>query len=846
MNCKSILCICCVALIGLWAVPAEAGPVGHWRFDEGTGTTVTDSSGNNFHGTLVGDPVWVTGKVGSGALSFDGSDGMVQIPEGSALDLDSRLSISAWVNLTDLLTYYFIVSKSPSGSAGANYPGNYEFRVEAGTGALQLLHQTSQGQTLATYVSTTPISAGKWHFVTVTLEKNERVEFYIDGLSAGGAAQSTTFGILNNEPVRIGGRKDGYSFFNGQIDDVRIYNRVLTAEQVEGLCGGIDPVFLKAATPSPANGALLNQTVTLLTWRAGDLATSHRVYISENFEDVNAGTVEPLTAKLSSLAVGIAPRFPTGLIPGQTYYWRVDEVSDTHPDSPWRGDIWSFRVRPLTAWDPVPADGTVLVSPEQDLAWETGMGANFRTVYFGTDFEEVSHATSGFVTSDATYDPSPLEPNTTYYWRVDEVGAQMRTGDVWSFTTVPQIEVSDDSLLGWWTFDDVDAGSAVDWSGHGLHGMIHGAPAWTEGPAGGAVVLDGANDYFTTSAPAEVTLSAATMTAWIMPNKVHGIAGIIFHRGTDVCSMNLMASNQLGYHWLVAGTWGYNSGLVVPMNEWSFVALVVEPEQATLYLDGTDLWSVNPITHDPALFDTGIVLGFDPAVSDRCFSGALDDLRLYTQALTADEIGEVMDNGAKPEPVDDPLMIEDFDSYNAYNETTGENVWDVWSDGFGGNGSGSTIGHITSPSMERLVTVNGHQSAPMYYDNSGTFLDISGTTVTASYSAVTRAFSPGEDFTREGAVSLVLWVRGVSTNTVEASDALSVTLEDSQKSARVVLAEAADLQFAGWRKYEVPLADLDVNAKKVTQLTITVGTPAASAPGGQGLIYLDNIALETE
>ena len=847
MNRKSVLCICCLALFGWCVGSAGAGPVGHWRFDDGSGTTAKDSSGNNFDGKLLGDPTWVAGKVGSGALSFDGSDGMVEVPEGPALDMDSMLSITAWVNLSGFSTYYFIVCKSPSGTAAVNYPGNYEFRVESGTGILQLLHQTSQGQELSTYVSTTPLTAGQWRHVAVTLQKGGRVEFYIDGVSAGGAAQTTNFGILNNEPVRIGGRKDGYSYFYGQIDDVRIYDRVLSAEQITGLYHGTDPLFLKAGLPAPADGAILEKTTAELTWRAGDLATSRKLYFSNSFDDVSAGSVEPITMTTTSLAVGAAPPYETGLTPGETYYWRGDEISDSQPGSPWMGDVWSFRIRPAIAWDPVPADNVTFVSTEQQLTWQKGMNTLFHTVYFGTDPEQVGNATEGFMTASATYDPSLLEPNTTYYWRVDEFASgKLLKGEVWSFTTVPQIDVSDESLLGWWTLDEAGAGSAVDWSGHDLHGMIHGAPGWVEGPAGGAALLDGVDDYFTTSAPAASTLSSATMTAWIMPTKVHGMAGIIFHRGGSVCGLNMMASNQIGYHWRVAGTWGFNSGLIVPMNEWSFVALVVEPDQATLYLDGSDIWVSNPIAHDPALFDTGLVLGFDPAVADRCFGGALDDLRLYTKAMTAEKIDEIMANGGKPEPADDPLMIESFDSYNAYSETTGENVWDVWSDGLGGNGTGSTVGHATTPAMERVLAVGGHQSAPMYYDNSGMFMDINGHVVTAKYSAITRTFSPGQDFTRGGAASLTLWVRGVAANTVEAGDVLYVVLEDGQKSASVALAEPADLKVPAWRKFKVPLADFDVNAQKITKMAIAVGTSAAASPGGTGLIYLDNIALETE
>ena len=341
-------------------------------------------------------------------------------------------------------------------------------------------------------------------------------------------------------------------------------------------------------------------------------------------------------------------------------------------------------------------------------------------------------------------------------------------------------------------------------------------------------------------------MTSATMTAWILPTKVHGMAGILFHRGGAVCGLNLMANNQLGYHWLVAGTWGFNSGLVVPVNEWSFAALVVEPDKATLYLDGSGTSATNAIAHTPALFDTGLTLGFDPAVADRCFAGAMDDLRLYTKAMTADEIDEVMAEGSKPEPADDPMVIESFDSYNAYNAETGEDVWDVWSDGYGGNGTGSTVGHEVTPSMERVQTVGGHQSAPLYYDNTGMFVNMDGQTVTAKYSEVSRTFSPAQDLTRGGAVSLVLWVRGVAANTVETTDVLYLILDDGAKSATVKLAQPDDLKFAGWRKVKAVLAGLDVNTTKITKLTIGVGTPGAASSGGKGMIYLDNIALETK
>jgi len=70
--------------------------VGLWHFDEGSGTTATDSSESGNTGTLINGPVWTTGKVG-GALSFDGTDDYVSVPDSDSLDITNQLTIDLWV-----------------------------------------------------------------------------------------------------------------------------------------------------------------------------------------------------------------------------------------------------------------------------------------------------------------------------------------------------------------------------------------------------------------------------------------------------------------------------------------------------------------------------------------------------------------------------------------------------------------------------------------------------------------------------------------------------------------------------------------------------------------------------
>jgi hypothetical protein len=191
--------------------------------------------------------------------------------------------------------------------------------------------------------------------------------------------------------------------------------------------------------PTPADGSLHSETWANITWFPGDGAASHDVYFSDNFDAVNEGAAEAFQGNQTStfLVVGFPGFvFPDGLVPGTTYYWRVDEVNDTEPNSPWRGPVWSFMVPPKTAYSPIPADGAESVGLDAVLGWTPGFGAKLHTVYFGDNFDEVSSASGEETQGSTTYSPAQLESGKVYYWRVDEFDAvDTYKGDVWSFST---------------------------------------------------------------------------------------------------------------------------------------------------------------------------------------------------------------------------------------------------------------------------------------------------------------------------------------------------------------------------------------------------------------------------
>jgi hypothetical protein len=152
----------------------------------------------------------------------------------------------------------------------------------------------------------------------------------------------------------------------------------------EGVTGGIDrfpwarqdgwlPTPPEAHDPRPMERHLQTETWMILSWAPGCYATSHDVYFGSNFNDVDAGTGGTFLGNQTetSLIVGsLGFPYPKGLNSGWTYYWRIDEVNNLHPDSPWKGHVWSFSVAQ-----------SLPEALNTDLSFTTGGSAN----WFGQD-----------------------------------------------------------------------------------------------------------------------------------------------------------------------------------------------------------------------------------------------------------------------------------------------------------------------------------------------------------------------------------------------------------------------------------------------------------------------------
>jgi len=583
--------------------------------------------------------------------------------------------------------------------------------------------------------------------------------------------------------------------------------------------------------PDPRNNSLIQESAVTLSWQAGDLATSSHVYLGTDATAVAAATPDSPEFLINTSDTSLVLANP--LERGPVHYWRVDAVNDSDPNSPWVGSIWSFRIQPLSAYDPKPADGTAYVLLNPTLSWTGGLDSLLSAVYVGTDRDQVANATGAQFQPGTTYTfTEPLAYNTTYYWRVDHFSnAGTIKGDVWSFTTLQETTVTDESLLGHWTFDQVAAGAILDESGHELHGAITGNPQWIPGVADMAWLLDG-ETYATTPIPT-VNTNTLSITAWIMPDSPKNWAGILYSRGGGATAVNgglsVAPGNELRYAWGGSKT-DFASNLILPNLEWSFVALVVEPTQARLTMNTVTRINDQDITHDPLPFASVLAIGADLLNANRQFIGAIDDVRLYTKALSDLELETIMAAGTVPPETPNPLMIDDFGGYRSYFEEADPNVWDTWRDGYDDMTNGSTAGYLDPPFMERVNTVAGGQSLPFGYDNQA-----GGTSV------VTRAFSPALDLGAQGATALVIYVRGLSANTVQETDTLSLSVSDGSKTESVTLTTSDMLRSSVWKEIVIELSTLTIDVGKVKEMSLTIGTPGNISPGGVGTVYIDNI-----
>lgn len=228
----------CTRRGGLWSfTTAHYGPVAWWEFDEGEGTIAYDSALDN-DGTLKGDPNWVPGYIGSGALDFDGEGDYVQVADHDSLTPTARITVLFWIynrGGQDAGIYKYV--PSPSGGMGSMA---YNMGVLGSNGRVWMWVFASP--VLPGYIeSNGSVGLNEWHHVALTFSWGQG-KVYVDGQFDNSNMMGADRIMNDVHPLIIGGYWDStgpYKTFlsrlNGMMDDVRIYDRPLTADEVQQL-----------------------------------------------------------------------------------------------------------------------------------------------------------------------------------------------------------------------------------------------------------------------------------------------------------------------------------------------------------------------------------------------------------------------------------------------------------------------------------------------------------------------------------------------------------------------------------------------------------------------------------
>ncbi|MBE7499557.1 MAG: immunoglobulin domain-containing protein [Verrucomicrobiales bacterium] len=665
---------------GYAALIAGDQPTGYWRFNEpplppepvpvsvvvanqgswGASANGTFNSGGMSSG-VPGVPYAGFGA-GNTACQFTGtSESYIEIPAQNLLT--DSWTVTCWAKRNGVSEYWNMLYSSPADlgqpTAGPSHPvtgvgfgngGNPEntrndLRMYwAGTDA-------NTGNYGATPSPALYMPDQQWTFVAMVASPSNIV-MYMNGQAAThtpttpyGAHDFSTVASFIGKKQKYNGWDSGgeVNGFRGTIDEVAIFDQALTEAQIRQLLAAaeVPPIILvqpQAPPPPVYEGMTLSLSV---------LVDEHSSTAPLEYQWTKNGDPMPgqTTANLTV----------SSLVTSDTGNYAV-VVSNAF------GSVTSSTVA-LT----VLAGPPLIAQPPQSIQRYAGATATFSVTAYGSiplsyQWSLNSTPISGATSSSYTVtDVRAGEERATTTWSLSAYGTVNANASLTllSATKLAAV-VTERTPFGYWRMDETSGTLAYDyWGGRdgtlrtGVTGNAPGPePAAFQGFDTGntAYELNGNGGYVTVP-PFGAINGAMTIVAWIKPDAVQSDwAGLVYTRGDggSTSGLQFTQGGQLGYNWNdAAASYNWQSGLYPTADEWNFVALVVEPTQATLYLDsGFGLQpAVNTLNHGTATW-SGVRFGSDP-YGGRDYRGSLDDVAVYAYALPADEIENIRKAGVE-------------------------------------------------------------------------------------------------------------------------------------------------------------------------------------------------------
>jgi len=455
------------------------------------------------------------------------------------------------------------------------------------------------------------------------------------------------------------------------------------------------------------------------------------------------------------------------------------------------------------AWNPLPTDGSEDVPVTTDLAWSSGEYAATHTVYFGSSRQDVDAAApttlvaEGLARDVTRVEIERLDFGQTYYWRVDEVnGAPDRTvfpGNVWSFTAEPLAYPIENIVATSNGISDAVATPQKTVDGSGIdaddQASLNSTDMWLANPP--------ADELLYIQFEFDRVYKLHEMLVWNYNVQFELVLGFGVKDVTVTYSENGTDWTPLGDAQLARGTASttYTANTVVDLggvparyvrltinsgwgvlgqyglSEVRFMYIPAQPREPQPADGATDIdpatslsWRAGreAASHEVYLgTDSGDLPLADTVGAADYTPGDLEFGRTYYW-----QIVEVNDADATPAWPGDvwsfsTLEYAWIDGFETYNDDIDAKttIFDTWLDGWVNN-TGSTVGYLDAPFAERTIVRSGVQSMPLQYDNSAS----------PFYSEAERQFETAQDWTRNGADTLVLYVRGIAAGLVETAD----------------------------------------------------------------------------